>query len=192
MEEQLPIGNLSLQDTESNDKWPDLVQTRAIGTSDYAKVLDILDRAMIETLSVEFGDRFITQIQVLSKLIIEPSASIPIAMQKSISNTLVDFLICDRESLLPVVAIFVAPDEEDQDLDISNELDSLNEDESNLPANTLGWEKKIVAGLIEATGVRVHYVNHETLDQWKSDPYLILDELRSDLGHYKSTQVFGS
>lgn len=91
MEDHLLVGNPVLQDNKKNNDLSELVHVKAIGSLDYANILDILDRAMMEILSIEYGDCFITQIQVLANLIVKPSASIPIAIQKSINNTIIDF-----------------------------------------------------------------------------------------------------
>lgn len=93
--------------------------------------------------------------------------------------------------LLPVVTIVVGPGKESQDLRYVRDFRGPDY-EVRISNQTLRWEKRIVSSLIETSRVCFHFINQETLDRWISDPYIILDGLCSDLGHYKSTQVFGS
>lgn len=122
--------SLTSENYEGVDQWGDLVQCRSISGNQDIKVLDILDRVMLEPFSRDFGDSFITQIKVPARLVVEGTEDLPGAMGHSIDNALVDFLDCDRASRLPVAAVLVHPVDED--------IDQTDNGENKWAA---GWEK---------------------------------------------------
>jgi hypothetical protein len=151
-----------------------------LGGEREAQFKALLDRALSEDFFTRFGDSFVVLMKVNVFHVVRPRKEAPQAVWNAVIKRQADFLICDRWTLEPVLAILVWMGEGEppgcaggSDEEVSAVVRrALTERE---------WEQWMAQGLLLAGGVPAMLVSGERIDKYLAEPEMLLAGLEPAL-----------
>lgn len=151
-----------------------------LGGEREAQFKALLDRALSEDFFTRFGDSFVVLMKVNVFHVVRPRKEAPQAVWNAVIKRQADFLICDRWTLEPVLAILVWMGEGEppgcaggSDEEVSAGVRrALSERE---------WEQWMAQGLLLAVGVPAMLLSGERIDKYLAQPELLLAGLEPAL-----------
>lgn len=168
---------------ERVEEWRQFLESKPLGGVEEVALKNLLDRAFLEEFFDVFGDSFVAVVKVRAMEAIQPRRDMPKEMWRALVGQQFDVLICQRNTLKPVVGFLIGAGRSEGPArqGVSSpwaprELyDRMSDSE---------WDKWIAGGMLAAAGAKVYYAPRSVLRKWLEDPGTLLAQVEGDLRQY--------
>jgi len=158
-------------------EWSQAVRVMPLGGELEAQFKALLDRALAEDFFHRFGDSFVVLMRVSCIQVVQPQKQAPQEIWNALIKRHVDFLVCDRWTLEPVMAYMIWLGEEGRapQPGLRPEEDMYWSTQAKLSVRE--WEQWIAAGMLMAGGVPTMLIPQERVRHFLTMPEMLLDGL---------------
>lgn len=170
-------------------EWRKRLVVTPLGGEREAQFKALLDRVLSEDFFNRFGDSFIVVMKVTCFQLVRPADTAPQELWNAVLKRHMDFLICDRWTLEPVLAILVW-------LGKGEPPETAGGSEASVSAvvsrklTGQEWEQWIAQGMMLAVGIPAMVVTRQWVDACLARPELLLQGIEPALaGHREDALV---
>lgn len=163
-------------------EWRERLVVARLGDEREVQLKTLLDRALSEDLFNRFGDTFVVLMKVNCFHVVRPGGNAPMEVWNAVFKRHVDFLICDRSTLEPAMAIMIWLGEGEPP-GIAGGMDASAAVERML--NEREWEQWIAQGLLLAGGIPALMLSREWADASLSRPELMIEAIAPVLAAHR-------